>query len=380
MTTATHNQHDTTTERVLFMALELSEKTWKLGFTTGPGQKPRERGFVARHQARLLQAIAQAKRRFGLPETAPVVRCYEAGREGFWLHRFLQAQGSTNQVVDSASIAVNRRKRRAKSDALDVRKLLSMLMRYAQGEREGWRVVHVPSVEAEDGRPLHRDLETLKQERASTTTRIKGLLSSQGIRVTTLSRFPEQLGALRLWDGSEIPKGLRRRLLRVWAHHEFLRGQITEWEAERRRLLETSEDTSIDKVRQLMQLKGIGINGSWLLVMEFFAWRAFKHRREVGGLAGVTPTPYHSGESFREQGITKAGNRHVRWMTTELAWSGVRYQPESALSSWFGERYGSGGTRLRRIGIVAVARQLLIALWRFLETGAFPEGAMLKEA
>ena len=122
MTTATHNQHDTTTERVLFMALELSEKTWKLGFTTGPGQKPRERGFAARHQARLLQEIAQAKRRFGLPETAPVVSCYEAGREGFWLHRFLQAQGITNQVVDSASIEVNRRQRRAKSDALDVRK------------------------------------------------------------------------------------------------------------------------------------------------------------------------------------------------------------------------------------------------------------------
>jgi transposase len=198
--------------------------------------------------------------------------------------------------------------------------------------------------------------------------------------LTTLSRFPEQLSALRLWDGSEIPKGLRRRLLRVWAHHEFLSGQITELEAERRRLLETSEDTSIDKVRQLMQLKGIGINGSWLLVMEFFAWREFKHRREVGGLAGLTPTPYQSGESFREQGITKSGNRHVRWMTTELAWSWLRYQPESALSSWFEERYGSGGKRLRRIGIVAVARKLLIALWRFLETGALPEGAMLKEA
>jgi transposase len=171
MTTATPTKHDATTERVLFMAFELSEKTWKLGVTTGHGQKPRERAVAARHQARLLQEIAQAKRRFGLPETAPVVSCYEAGREGFWLHRFLQAQGITNQVVDSSSIAVNRRKRRAKSDGLDVRKLLSMLMRYEQGEREVWRVVHVPSVEAEDGRHLHRDLETLKQERASTVRR-----------------------------------------------------------------------------------------------------------------------------------------------------------------------------------------------------------------
>jgi transposase len=283
MTTATHNGHDTTPDRVLFVAFELSEKTWKLGFTTGHGQKPRERTVAARNQAHLLQEIDQAKRRVGLPETAPVVSCYEAGREGFWLHRFLQAQGITNQVVDSSSIEVNRRKRRAKSDALDVRKLLSMLMRYHHGERQVWRVVNVPSMEAEDHRHLHRDLETLKQERASTTTRLKGLLSSQGIRLTSLSKFPEQLDALRLWDGSPIPSGLRRRLLRVYAHYQFLSEQIAALEAERRALLQSSQDASIEKVRQLMQLKGIGINGSWLLVMEFFGWRGLKNRREVGG-------------------------------------------------------------------------------------------------
>jgi transposase len=166
----------------------------------------------------------------------------------------------------------------------------------------------------------------------------------------------------------------------VWAHHEFLSEQMAQLEAERRRLLETSEEASIEKVRQLMQLKGIGINGSWVLVMEFFAWRAFKNRRQVGGLAGLTPTPYQSGESARDQGITKSGNRHVRWMTSELAWSWVRYQPESALSCWFRERYGSGGKRLRRLGMVAVARKFLIALWRCLETGVLPEGAVRKEA
>jgi transposase len=379
-TTATHNEYGTTTEHGLFMAFELSENAWKLGFTTGPGQNPRERAVAARDQGRLLQEIAQAKRRFGLPESAPVVSCYEAGREGFWLHRFLQAQGIINHVVDSSSIEVNRRKRRAKSDALDVRKLLSMLMRYEYGERQVWRVVRVPSVEAEDQRHLHRALETLKQERASTTTRIKGLLSSQGIRLTSLSKFAEQLEALRLWDGSAIPSGLRRRLLRVYAHHEFLSQQIAELEAERRAMLRTSQEGNIDKVRQLMHLKGIGINGAWLLVMEFFGWRELKNRREVGGLAGLTPTPYQSGASAREQGITKSGNRHVRWMTTELAWSWVRYQPESALSCWFRGRFGGGGKRLRRIGIVAVARKLLIALWRFLETGVLPEGAGLKEA
>jgi len=377
--TATHKEQGTTIEATLFMSFELSEKNWKLGFTTGPGQKPRERTVTARDQQRVLDEIASAKRRFGLPETAPVVSCYEAGRDGFWLHRFLEAHGIANHVVDSSAIEVSRRQRRAKSDGLDVRKLLSMLIRYHHGEQKVWQVVHVPSVEAEDQRHLHRDLETLKRERGSTTTRIKGLLSSQGLQVTSLTHLPEQLDALRLWDGSPIPPGLRQRVLRVYAHHQFLSEQIAEVEAERRALLQTSTDASIDKIRQLMMLKGIGINGSWLLVMEFFAWREFKNRREVGGLAGFTPTPYQSGESAREQGITKSGNRHVRWMTTELAWSWLRFQPDSALSVWFRERFGSGGKRLRRIGIVAVARKLLIALWRFLETGVLPEGAVLKE-
>lgn len=378
-TSATRKVQDHTNEETLFVAFELSEKTWKLGFTTGPGQKPRERGVTAGHQERVLDEIAQAKRRLGLSETAVVMSCYEAGRDGFWLHRCLQAHGITNYVVESSAIEVNRRHRRAKSDGVDVRKLLSMLMRYHHGERQVWQVVKVPSVEAEDQRHLHRDLETLKRERGRTTTRIKGLLSSQGIRITSLSKLPEQLDAVRLWDGLPIPPGLRRRVLRVYAHHQFLNEQIAEVEAERRSLLQSSQDVSIDKVRQLMQLKGIGINGSWLLVMEFFGWREFNNRREVGGLAGFTPTPYQSGVSVREQGISKSGNRHVRWMTTELAWSWLRFQPESALSVWFRERFGGGGKRVRRIGIVAVARKLLIALWRFLETGVLPEGAVLKE-
>ena len=282
-TTATHNAHDTTPERVLFVAFELSEKTWQLGFTTGHGQKPRERSIAARSQTRVLQEIALAKRRFGLPETTPVVSCYEAGREGFWLQRFLEAQGITNHGVDSSSIEVNRRQRRAKSDALDVRKLLSMLMRSAHGERDVWRVVRVPSVEAEDQRHLHRALETLKQERASTTTRIKGLLSSQGVRLTHVHKLPEQLEALRLWEGSPLPSGLHRRRLRVYAHHQFLSEQIAALEAERRTLLHSAQESSIEKVRQLMQLRGIGLNGAWLLVMEFFRWRELKTRREVGG-------------------------------------------------------------------------------------------------
>src|SRR2546427_5580952 len=207
-TAATHDEQSNATEATLFVAFELSEKTWKLGFTTGHGQKPRERTVSARQQERVLDEIVHAKRRMGLPANAAVVSCYEAGREGFWLHRFLQGHGITNQVVDSSAIEVNRRRRRAKSDGLDVRKLLSMLMRYHHGERQVWQVVKVPAVEAEDQRHLHRDLEALKPERGSTTTRIEGVLSTHGIRLTSLNTLPEQLDALRLWDGSPIPPGL----------------------------------------------------------------------------------------------------------------------------------------------------------------------------
>jgi transposase len=286
MTTATHNQHDTTTARVLFMACALRAKTWQLGCTTGQGQKPRERSVAARPQARVLQEVTQAKKRCGLPETAPVVRGYAAGRDGCWRHRFLQSQGITHPVVDSSSIAVNRRQRRAKSEALDVRKLLRMLRRYAQGEREVWRVVHGPTVAAEDGRHLHRDVETLKPARASTTTRITGLRSSQGGRLTSLGTLPEPLAALRLWDGSAMPTGLRRRVLRVGAPHELLSQQIAELEAERHTLLQRSQDASLAKGRQLLHLRGLGIHGAWGLVRACFAWRAWKNRRAVGGVAG----------------------------------------------------------------------------------------------
>src|SRR5258708_323040 len=179
-TAATHHAQSNTTEAMLFVAFELSEKTWKLGFTTGHGQQPRERTVTARHHEHVLDEIAQAKRRLGLPATAPVVSCYEAGREGFWLHRFLQAHGITNHVVDSSAIEVNRRRRRAKSDGLDVRKLLSMLMRYAQGERHVWQGVTVPSGEAADPPHLHRGIEARTQRRAGTTTRHQGTLRNQG--------------------------------------------------------------------------------------------------------------------------------------------------------------------------------------------------------
>jgi transposase len=186
-------------------------------------------------------------------------------------------------VVDSAALEVNRRRRRATSDGVDVCTLLRMLMRFHHGEREVWRVVKVPSGEAEEGRHLHRALETLKQERARTTTRLKGWRRSQGLQLASLATFPEHLAVLRLWDGSPIPSGLRRRWLRVWAHHAFLSQQIAALEACRLALLRHSAEASIDKVRQLMRLTGIGITGAWWFVMERLAWRDVKNRRQVGG-------------------------------------------------------------------------------------------------
>ena len=199
--TATHNAHGTTPERVLFVAFALREKPWKLGCTTGHGQMLRECAVAARHQACLRQESVQAKRRCGLPEIAPVVSGSAAGREGYWRHRFLQAHGSTNAVGDSSSLAVKRRQRRAKSAGLAVRKLVRRLMRYAPGARDVWCVVPVPAVEAEAQRPLHRALEPLQPERASTTARLKGLRSSQGIRLASVSTLPEPLEALRWWNG-----------------------------------------------------------------------------------------------------------------------------------------------------------------------------------
>jgi transposase len=362
--------------RVLFLALELGRNEWKLGFVTGMGKRPRERVVRAADVEGLEEEIRRAKRRFKLPEDGEVVSCYEAGRDGFWINRFLDSIGVTNHVVDSSSIEVKRRRRKRKTDRLDLEALLRLLNRYWGGERKVWSVVRVPSWEAEDARHLHRELMTLKRDRTRVTNRIKALLATQGVLEVDLGAgFVERLEELRLWDGLELPEQLRKRLEREWALREWLKEQIRELEKERRELLKTSSDPSVEMVRQLQLLKGIGVNSAWLYVMEFFGWREFQNRRQVGGLAGLSPTPYQSGDNEQERGIDKAGNRHVRGMAIEIAWGWLRYQPQSALSRWYQERFGHGSSRMRRIGIVALARKLLVELWRYLETGVLPEGA-----
>jgi transposase len=371
---------DSLSQSTLYLAFELGKNTWKLGFTIGMAQQPRERTIPAGALETLQKEITRAKQRFGLPEDACVVSCYEAGRDGFWLHRSLVAHGVTNHVIDSASIEVNRRQRRVKTDRLDVHKLLAMLLRHMAGERKVWSVVRVPSVEEEDRRQLHRELTTAKCDRTRLSNRIKGLLAGHGVQLALQGDVDAQLDQVHQWDGSPLPPALLSRLKRAWQQVCFLTTHIQTLDAQRRTVLRRSEDAVVDQVRQLFTLRGIGVNSAWLYVMEFFAWRDFQTPKQVGALAGLTPTPSQSGQSRRELGIAKAGNRHMRAMAIEIAWAWRRFQPTSALSQWYEQRFGHGSARLRKIGIVALARKLLIALWRFLKTGVLPEGAVLKAA
>ena len=379
---ATRNQQCSEKQEVLYLAIELSCSQWKLGFSIGASQRVRERNVAAGKLEKLQAEICAAKKRFGLSAGAAVRSCYEAGRDGFWLHRYLTQAGIENLIVDSSSIEVDRRARRAKSDGLDVQKLVSMLMRYHGGERKLWSVVRVPSVEEEDRRQLHRELKGLKKERTRGINRMRGLLACHGIAVK-LGRgsSTEWLEGIRLWDGSKLPEGLKARLQREWEHLQYVGKEILAVEGSRRQALgetEGEKGADAEKVRRLMELRALGVNGAWVLVEEFFGWRKFRNRREVGALAGLTPTPYQSGDTNREQGVSKAGNRHVRGVIVELAWAWLRYQPKSKLARWYNRRFGNGNSRLRKVGIVAVARKLLIDLWRYLEFGVLPEGARLK--
>jgi transposase len=373
---AAHTVHSTPTAGpVLYVAFELGWGSWKMAFTVGAGQSPRIRTVAARSTSSVLHEIKMAKLRFGLPANAPVVSCYEAGRDGFWLHRFLLHQGIQNIVVDSASIEVSRRKRRAKSDRLDATKLVSMLIRWHNGERKVWSVVHVPAVADEDGRQLHRELIELKAERTELLNRIKGLLAGLGLTITVDAKLPARLEKLKQWDDTTVPSALKARILREFERWQLVMRQIRELERERAQKIRTDPSPQAEQARRLMTLKGIGENGAWLLVHEFFGWRQIRNRRELASLAGLAPTPYDSGGSRHEQGISKAGNRLVRWMMVQLAWGWLGYQPRSKLSRWYQRRFGQGKSRVRKLGIVALARKLLIALWRYVETGEVPAGA-----
>jgi len=306
------------------------------------------------------------------------VSCYEAGPEGFWLHRWLESVGVENVVVDSASIQVDRRRRRAKSDGLDVEELLKLLGRHTMGEPKVWSVVRVPVPQIEDGRHLHRELATLIEERTRIRNRMRGLLATQGAGVRRWSTVREDVETLRLWDGAALGPGLRQRLRREIDRLELVQCQIRSLEQEMKAELAVAAEagSALGMMQQMASLRGIGAQGARVMALELLAWREFRNRREVGGCTGLTGTPYQSGESVHEQGIDKAGNVWLRRVATQLAWSWVRWQPQSPITQWFNRRFATAGRRQRRVGIVGVARKLVIALWRYVCQGGEVPGVV----
>ncbi len=373
---ATTRPEMSVSEPTLYVAFELGKQAWNVAMTSGFGVAPWLRSVASRDWRGVERALAQGRVRFGLPAVAPVVSCYEAGRDGFWIHRALAARGIRNRVVDSASIEVNRRARRAKTDRLDALKLVTMLVRVCLGERRVWSEVHVPSVAAEATRQVSRERTALTQEQTRLTNQVKGWLATWG--ATRPRRCPRGWWTtVRDWAGAPLPGEVQARVARAEARRAVLAEQIAELDSQQQAAVTAAAPAS--PVRQLVQLKGVATTSASVLLDEGLVWRAFRNRRQIGGLLGFAPTPYDSGASAREQGISRAGNNRLQSISIQLAWNWVRWQPHSALTQWYREHFGTG-KRARRIGIVAVARKLVIALWRYVTTGEVPTGAVLKVA
>lgn len=358
----------------LFMSLELGDKRWKL--SVGDSRRRVSRYDVpAGDTAAVAKCIAATLGRLEMPPDTRVHSCYEAGRDGWWLHRWLAQQGVDNIVVDASSIEVNRRARRAKTDRLDADKLQTMLVRHHRGEHV-WSVLREPSEQDEDARRVHRELQRLTHERTSHINRVRALLVLHNVR-------PEVIVAGRDWSAwwqqycERIAPKLREEIEREIARLKLVKDQVRAIELTRRRELAKGQHPLVS---QLTRLGAIGPKGAWVLVHEVFGWRRFANRRELAGCLGLVPTPYASGSAEAEQGISKVGNKRVRALLVEQAWGWLRRQPDSALTLWFNRRFAHAGARMRRVGIVALARRLAIAMWRFLQNGEIPLGARLKTA
>jgi transposase len=363
----------------LYLAFELGSTKWTLAFTPSPAQRPRLRSLPAGDLGGLQREIAEALDRFGLSRHASVRSCYEAGRDGFWLHRWLGAHGVSNVVVDSSSIEVNRRARRVKTDRVDVGKLLSLLLRWAAGEPRVWSVVHVPTPEAEAARQVTREIETVRQDRTRLRNRILALLATQGIREALTRRFAARLEQLQTGDGRPLPTIWRARLTREWAQLQAIETRLQTLRAERAATVAQAAPRVAEVAQQIARLRGFAETGATICSTELFGTRCFRNRKQVGALLGLVPMPYRSDQMVRDQGISKAASGELRRVSIQLAWCWIRWQPTSALTQWFQRRFGSTG-RSRRVGIVAVARKLMIAVWRFVEHGVLPDGAQLKTA
>jgi transposase len=378
MTTTTCSAECSAPVVPLMLAFDLGSTKWTLGFTTAPAQRPRIRTMPAGDLATLVKEMQLAKARFGLPLSAPVHSCYEAGRDGVWLHRWLIARNIENVVVEASSIEVNRRARRAKTDRLDTSKLLALLLRWHGGERHVWSVVHVPSPEAEAHRQVTREIATVREDRKRVRNRIQGLLATQGIRLELDATFLAHLATAETGDGRALPTAFRLRLEREWAHLAALEARMTALATARDAAIETGTDRVATIARQLCTMRGVAETSAAVFSAELFGTRTFQNGRQIGAVLGLVPVPYRSDQRVRDQGISRAGRPELRRIALQLAWGWVRWQPTSALTQWFLRRFGPAGGRSKRIGIVALARKLAIALWRYAEHGVLPEGATLK--
>jgi transposase len=364
----------------ILVVFELSKAKWKLGVMLPGSQKLSRYTVDGGDVGAVACLLAKARRQAG--GAVRIVSAYEAGYDGFWLHRWLQGQGVENRVLDSASIQVSRRARRAKTDKLDLDQLIRVLAALERGEPKVCSLARPPSVEAEDARRLTRERERLVRERTAHTNRIKGLLFAQGVRdLEPRGRgFLDELQKARTGDGRPLGAKLLAEIGREHRRLALLVEQIGEIEAQAHAAAQaTAAGSAAAKVAQLARLKGIGETSAWPLVNEVF-YRRFDNRRQVGGYFGLDGSPYNSGESRREQGISKAGNPRARTLAIELAWLWLRHQPDSDLSRWFFQRVGDLKGRIRKIAIVALARKLMIALWRYLEAGLVPSGAVVRPA
>lgn len=367
----------------VFAAVELSKTSWLVAIYRPSCARTSRHRVKAGDAGRLLELLEHARQQEEqtLGEVVSVCCCYEAGYDGFWLHRRLEQAGIAAFVIDPTSLLIDRRARRAKTDGLDVDGLLRSLIAWLQGDGMVCRMIRVPDPGEEDARRSHRERQRLLKERVGHVNRIKGLLATQGIyNYQPLRRDRDaRLEALVTADGQPLPPRLKGEIRRELARLELVLDQIRTVEAERDAATADEADAQAAMMTRLMHLRGIGVEGATILAREIF-YRDFDNRRELAAYAGLTPSPFESGGLRRTQGISKAGNGLVRKTMVELAWFWLRFQPDSALSSWFRQRTGQLKGRPRRIGIVALARKLLIALWRFATAGVLPEGAVLKAA
>jgi transposase len=370
-------------ENTIYIAVELSLSSWLVAVRLPGTDKARLHRIDGGNATALLTLIKDIQTRAAtkLGRTAEIACCFEAGRDGFWLHRLLTTHGVDAYVLEPTSVLVNRRARRAKTDRLDAEGMLRVLATWLGGDHQVCSMVRVPTPEEEDAKRPHREREHLVQERLRIENRIEALLFTQGIRGRpSLRSWERDMAEMRTGDGRMLSPLMQAEINRLRRRLVLTLELIREMEAERTEALAaTTNNTLTQKITALQRIRGIGANFSAVLVREVL-YRSFANRRQLASYVGITPMPYQSGGMDRDRSISRAGNARARTTLIQVAWLWLRYQPGSALAKWFRERVGTMQGRTRRIAIVAMARKLLIALWRYVETGVMPEGVELSAA